>query len=1400
MTDWSRGHGGMAELIREHDWAATSLGPIADWPDRLKAIVEMMLAVPLVSSVALTTDRLLLYNDAAAHLYGTRHPAALGRPLRQTFADSYPAVASLYDRVFAGESVEVHGQPLAVGTGKGDEVFDAYLTPVRTADGSIIGAHMVGLEIGSRMRAETALRKSEQRLQRVLETDAVAVLFFSRDGVLTNANDVFLRMTGYSREEVESGRLTWQQMTPAEWLDVSQEQMDQFFATGRIGPYEKEYLRKDGSRAWMQFAGRDLGDGVIVEIGVDVSDRKRIEASLRETKDRYAANLIRMQQLYELQARIATETDLKAALDEIVAAACEFLNTERGCIQLVSADGERLEMFSKHGYGPDSRFIEHFMYEGSKPACDAARRDKARLIIEDVNNFPPLAGTKDRDVALAEGIRATQSTPIISRDGELHGVLSNQFYAPHRPTEEQFKLLDLLVWTASDFVTRHKVQKALRESEERQAFLLKLSDALRPLSDSGMIVAQATRILGEHLQADRTFIAEIEPDGVNLQVHEEHLRSGAPSVLGKHNFDQFGTFVSRELVKGNILAVGDILDISLTAAERAHYATIGIAAYLLVPLVRNGRLAACLAINHRTAHPWSEADKGIARQTADRTWAAVERARAEAALRISEKKYRTLFESIDEGFYFAEAIFDADGRCTDILYNDENPAAVRMTGQSFKGRLLSAMGDYETYWREIFGRVAKTGVAERLERYAEPDGIWYDFFVFKPLEAAVTGLAVVFRDVTERKRAEEAMRASGDRQAYLLKLSDALRPRVDPVEMQKEAMRVLGEQLGLSRAQYYEAEPDGEHVVGSGAYADGLPPVFERVRMDDFGVFVKEGFRAGRTVVVADASRDPRVSKAQLQSYIAFGFNAFAAVPLIKEGRFVACLGVHQAAARAWTDHEISLLEETAERLWAAVERARAEAALRESEERFAQFANASASALWIRDAATLAMEYASPAMRGIYGIEPDALLGPIERWASLITPDDRDIALKHLETARNGEAVVHEFRIQRPSDRAFRWIRDTDFSLKVNGQVHRIGGIAEDITEAKLAIEHQGVLLAELQHRVRNTMAIIKSITARTGERAETVAEYTDLMGGRLRALARVQTLLTRSANVRVDIANIVQDEVSAQAQHEGQYELEGPATSLSPKAAEVLTLAVHELATNALKYGALSVPDGRVSVRWATTEKRGTPWLSLKWAEEGAPERPQPTPEAPRRRGFGSELIEGRIPYELGGGGAIKIESGGAQCHLEFPLTDGASVLETGAPQRATVFGGALDMTGEPDLSGYRVLVVEDDYYLATDAARALQGAGAQVLGPCPTELSARAELSERRPDAAVVDINLGSGLSFKLAETLKDQGIPFVFTTGYDREVVPEEFSDVEHLMKPIQLRHIVKAISKLLAPNM
>jgi len=146
---------------------------------------------------------------------------------------------------------------------------------------------------------------------------------------------------------------------------------------------------------------------------------------------RLTAGLAGMRRLYDLQAKLAHETELSSALDEILAAAVDLAGTDRGCVQLVSEDGTRLEIIAQRGYAEDGPFISRFRYEGAVVGFDIVRRQRARLVIEDLESHPGFVGTPDGDAALADGIRAAQSTPLISRSGETVGVLSTQYRLPY---------------------------------------------------------------------------------------------------------------------------------------------------------------------------------------------------------------------------------------------------------------------------------------------------------------------------------------------------------------------------------------------------------------------------------------------------------------------------------------------------------------------------------------------------------------------------------------------------------------------------------------------------------------------------------------------------------------------------------------------------------------------------------------------------------------------------------------------------------------------------------------------------------------------------------------------------------------------------------------------------------
>ncbi|HXS11504.1 MAG TPA: PAS domain S-box protein [Acidobacteriaceae bacterium] len=300
QTVWPPSSTQMAQRIAAHDWGSTPLGPIQHWPANLRTAVDLMLGCRFPVTLQWGPELILLYNDAHISLIGTRHPSALGRPILEAFPEIADAYRPIPERVLRGESVTIENQLFRHTRDHtpADSWFDLSYSPVHAPDGSIAGILTVGLETTARVLAERershanrAKWKSERRLKRVLETDAVGVIFFDLAGTIIDANEVFLDMTGYTREDIASGQLHWRTATPPEYVAVSEAQLERFAETGRIGPYEKEYILKNGTRRWMLFAGSALGDGTVVEYCIDVSDRHRTEEALNQS-ERYFRALV----------------------------------------------------------------------------------------------------------------------------------------------------------------------------------------------------------------------------------------------------------------------------------------------------------------------------------------------------------------------------------------------------------------------------------------------------------------------------------------------------------------------------------------------------------------------------------------------------------------------------------------------------------------------------------------------------------------------------------------------------------------------------------------------------------------------------------------------------------------------------------------------------------------------------------------------------------------------------------------------------------------------------------------------------------------------------------------------------------------------------------------------------
>jgi two-component system CheB/CheR fusion protein len=204
------------------------------------------------------------------------------------------------------------------------------------------------------------------------------------------------------------------------------------------------------------------------------------------------------------------------------------------------------------------------------------------------------------------------------------------------------------------------------------------------------------------------------------------------------------------------------------------------------------------------------------------------------------------------------------------------------------------------------------------------------------------------------------------------------------------------------------------------------------------------------------------------------------------------------------------------------------------------------------------------------------------------------------------------------------------------------------DVTAIVRAEEQQRLLLAELQHRVRNTLGVVRSIARRSAETSSSVEDYAFHLDGRLNAFARTQALVTRAPESGVDLEFLVVEELLGYNAREGeQVRVSGPVVRLQPKATETFALAIHELATNAIKYGALSKSSGRLEVLWRIDETADPRQLIFEWRETGGP-----PVAAPQRKGFGSELLERTLAFDLKGKTTLSFEPSGVRCVITIPL----------------------------------------------------------------------------------------------------------------------------------------------------
>ena len=408
-----------------------------------------------------------------------------------------------------------------------------------------------------------------------------------------------------------------------------------------------------------------------------------------------------------------------------------------------------------------------------------------------------------------------------------------------------------------------------------------------------------------------------------------------------------------------------------------------------------------------------------------------------------------------------------------------------------------------------------------------------------------------------------------------------------------------------------------------------------------------------------------------------------------------------------------------------------------------------------------------------IFGVDP-------QRFDPVFSNIRRSI---HADDLKRIEAIVEagvgdkqtfqtEVRIIRPSGE-MRWcICAAAMTNDAQGRVTRVSGVTIDITELKQAEERRTLLVREVDHRARNALAVVQSIVRLT--RAKSIDAYICAVEGRIRALSTAHALLSDSRWEGADLGGLVEEELAPYRSSESErIVVGGPAVFLQPAIAQILALVLHELATNAAKYGALSKPQGRVRLSWHLAPSG----LVVRWEEMGGP-----SVQPPQTEGYGTKVITTSVERQLGGRALFDWNAEGLRFTMSMPLGEKVKATEVAPGKRPPAEASAP--IAAKTVAGKRVLLVEDEALVGMMMKDTLTDLGFDVVGPFGTMTEASAAVRDEQFHAAILDVNLDGELIYPLADVVAARGVPFAFVTGYSADGIDGRFARIPVLQKPIE----------------
>ncbi len=604
------------------------------------------------------------------------------------------------------------------------------------------------------------------------------------------------------------------------------------------------------------------------------------------------------------------------------------------------------------------------------------------------------------------------------------------------------------------------------------------------------------------------------------------------------------------------------------------------------------------------------------------------------------------------------------------------------------------------------------------------------------------------------------------------------------------------------------------------AHSNGL-----ELRAADFPAYFA-AIEDNRTLAADDAQRDPRTAEFTKTYLGPLGISSMLDAPVRMGGRLVGVIcHEHIGDARSWSLEDQAFAGSLADFValtMQAHERSEALRAACSSERRLRQIIDLVPHMILVK-AADGTIVLGNKAAADAYGVQVDRLIGMVQ-WDVHTRLDEA--AFMHAADLRVLDAGMSMLATEERftgADGARRLLQTTRIPLPLaDSDDPAVLSVSIDVTQRKADEQARELMIQELDHRVKNNLAIVIAIAEQTAGNAVSIEGFTNAFSGRLRALAISHEMLARTRWEGADLRAMIDrlTEPYATGNSDSRVKAEGESLQLPATIAPSVCMILHELTTNAAKHGALSTPQGHVAVHWQREMHHAgdhrVKWLRIEWQEHRSPERSwSPTEHRP---GFGMSLIEQTVSYQLRGRCHFDRGRTGMTAIIEFPLeralragnhdtppmsdvTVFASTAERESPRVAAVPSGSTEINGtngqdDHAIAGRRVLVVEDDLLVAQSIASHLQAMGCEVIGPVATSDDACALVKSRPIDAAILDVNLSAGTSAPIARALAGRRTPFVFVTGYSSlKALPDELRGRRVLCKPVDREMLSRALREM-----